>query len=98
MPALLTNVTSDTTGSGQSHSGPCTVFVTGTMDGATVVIEGSPTTNTADYVKLDRSIVPQAQFIDRTGASAVDGQGTYYLRAVLTNAGSSTSVSVETTQ
>ena len=98
MPTLLDGVTTDTVGSLTSHSGPCTVFVHGVMDGATVVIEASPTTNTTDVVKMDRSLIPQSIYVDRTGCAAVDAQGTYYLRGVLEHAGSSTDVTVTTTQ
>jgi len=31
---LLSSVTTNTTGTGASHNGPCTVFVRGTFDGA----------------------------------------------------------------
>ena len=98
MATLLNAVTTDTIGSLESHSGPATVFVHGVMDGATVVIQGSPTTTTTDVVKMESSLMPQSIFVNRTGACAVDGQGTYYLRAVVQNAGEDTSVSVTTTQ
>jgi len=98
MATLLSAVTTDTVGTLTSHSGPATVFVNGTPDGATVVIEASPSTNTTDVVKIDRSLMPQAIYVNRTGCCAIDGQGTYYLRAVLEDAGSSTSITVTTTQ
>lgn len=53
MAALLTTQTSNTTGTLTSHTGPCTVFVHGTPDGARVVIQASPTTTTSDAVKVD---------------------------------------------
>lgn len=95
MATLLSAVTTDTTGTGASHSGDCTVWVTGTLDGATVVIQGAPTD--ANYVKLDRSILPQSRFSE-PGACHVSGKGTHYLRAILENAGSNTNVTVTTTQ
>ncbi|HMA77849.1 MAG TPA: hypothetical protein VKP88_01760 [Candidatus Paceibacterota bacterium] len=98
MATLLDGVTTDTVGTGASHTGPCSVFVTGTPDGATVTIEVSPTTNTADYVKADRSLINCAVFRNQTGSSVVDGQGTYYVRALLSGAGDSTDVTVTTTQ
>ena len=98
MATLLNAVTSDTVGSATTHSGPCTVFVTGTPDGANVVLQISPTTNTTDFVKIDRTIMPQSLFVDRTGACGVDAQGTYSLRAILENAGSNTCVTVTSTQ
>lgn len=97
MATLLNAVTTDTVGTLTSHSGPCTAFVTGTLDGATVVLQASPTTNTTDVVKVDKGVIPYARF-EATGCTNVDGQGTYYLRAVLENAGASTSVTVTTTQ
>jgi hypothetical protein len=98
MATLLNAVTTDTVGSATSHSGPATVFVTGTTDGAAVVLQISPSTNTTDFVKIDRSLMPQSLFVDQTGACGIDAQGTYYLRAILERAGSSTSVTVTSTQ
>ena len=39
MATLLNAVSANGAGSGASHAGPCTVFVRGTLDGATVTIE-----------------------------------------------------------
>ena len=98
MATLLSSATADTTGTLTSHTGPCTAFVHGTMDGAVVVLEASPSTNTTDVVPIDYVARSQGDFRDRTGCVTVDAQGTYYLRAVLSEAGSSTSVTVTTTQ
>ena len=98
MATLLDGVSVDTVGALTSITGPCVLWVTGTTDGAEVLLQGSPSDSTAKVVPLDRSIVPQALFQDRTGGALVDIPGTYYLRAVLSNAGDSTSVTVETTQ
>jgi len=98
MATLLDGADEDTTGSGASHSGPCSVFVTGTPAGATVTLQVSPTTNTADYVKADRSLINQSVFRNQTGSATIDGQGTYYVRAILSGATASTSVTVTTTQ
>jgi len=98
MATLLSSATADTTGTLTSHSGPCTAFVHGTMDGATVVLEVSPSTNTADVVPAEYVARSIADFRDRTGCVTLDAQGTYYVRAVLTDAGASTSVTVTTTQ
>ena len=93
MAALLTDQTTNTTGSGSSHTGPCSVFIYGTFDGASVSIEAAHEDVAASYVPVG------------TPASAGEGkvvavnlQGTYYLRAKLNRAGSSTSLSVDTTQ
>ena len=98
MATLLNAVTTDTVGTLTSHTGPATVFIHGTPAGATVVIEASPTTNTTDVVKMDKSLIPQGIMVDRTGAVNVDGYGTYYIRAVLENSSASTSVTVTSTQ
>lgn len=97
MATLLSGVSANGAGSGASHSGPCTVWVRGTLDGATVMIQGADADSDANYVKLDKSIIRNDKFTGK-GSSTVDGQGTYYLRAVVSNAGSSTSVTVVTTQ
>ena len=98
MPSLLTNATADTVGSLVSHTGPCSIFVHGVLDGATVVLQASPTSNVADVVTLDNSVIPQNIFAGRDGVARCDIAGTYHLRAVLSDVGPSTSVSVTTTQ
>jgi hypothetical protein len=98
MPSLLTNATTATVGSLVSHTGPCSIFVHGVLDGATVVLQASPTSNTADVVTLDNSIIPQNLFFGRDGVVRCDIAGTYHLRAVLSKPGPLTSVSVTTTQ
>ena len=97
MAVLLNAVTANTTGTGASHSGPCTVCVRGTLGGARVVIQGADADSAANYTKLDRSIMPQHIFEDK-GCVSINAYGTYFLRAVLENAGSTTNVTVETTQ
>jgi hypothetical protein len=98
MATLLDGVSDNTVGTLTSITGPCVVWVTGTTDGAEVILQGSPSDSTAEVVPLDRSIVPQAVCQDRTGAALVDIPGTYYLRAIVSNAGESTDITVETTQ
>jgi hypothetical protein len=90
---LLTDETADTVGTGASHSGACTVYVYGTWDGANVTIQVSP--DDTNYVNAD---LFGADTFRGNGAVGIDGKGTYYVRAVLTDAGSSTSISAETTQ
>jgi len=98
MPSLLTNATAATVGSLVSHTGPCSIFVHGVLDGATVVLQAAPTSNVADVVPLDRSI----KNLDTIGPSGVavtcELLGTYHLRAVLSNPGPATNVSVTTTR
>ena len=98
MATLLNAVTADTVGALQTHSGPCTVHVSGTPGSARVVIQMSPTTNTTDVSKIDQGPVPFGRFDGRTGSVTVDAQGTYSLRAVLENADANTSITVTTTQ
>lgn len=97
MATLLSAVSANGAGSGASHAGPCTVWVSGTFDGATVVIQGADADTAAKYGRLDKSIIRQDVFTSKGGAT-VSGYGTYYLRAVVSNAGSSTSLTVITTQ
>lgn len=96
MATLLNAVTANTTGTGASHSGPATVHVHGTFDGATVVIQVSDDDTT--YEKADNvSAVSPATFRNG-GVMSINAYGTYYLRAILENSGGSTSISVKTTQ
>ena len=95
MATLLSAVTTDTTGSGASHSGPCTVMVHGdsVFDGAQVLIEIANTDTAADYTPIGRE-----GYFKQPGSFNCQGQGTYYLRAVLRDAGTNTSVTCVTTQ
>ena len=93
MASLLSSQTSNATGSGASHGGPCTIFVRGTMDGADVTIEAADEDVSASYVGIDKVATRTS-----VGCFAVNAQGTYFLRAKLNRAGTSTSVTVVTTQ
>jgi len=97
MAALLTTATANTVGALVSHTGPSSVFVTGTPGGARVILQISPTSSTAAVVKPDNAMVSSSIFVNRTGSCSVDAQGTYFLRAVLENAGPTTSITVTTT-
>ena len=97
MATLLSAVSENGAGTGASHSGPCTVFVRGTLDGATVTIQVADADSDANYVKPDRSAMPESRFASK-GSCTLAAYGTYYVRAVVSNAGSSTSVTVVTTQ
>lgn len=99
MATLLNAVTSNTTGSGASHDGPCTVFARGTFDGARVVIQIADENVAASFQKADNISTPNpARFDGHGGTVTIHGQGTYFVRAILENAGGSTSVTVVTTQ
>jgi hypothetical protein len=100
MPSLLTNATTATVGSLVSHTGPCSIFVHGVLDGATVVLQASPTSNVADVVPLDKSFknIDTVSRRDRGVAVTCELLGTYHLRAVLSNPGPATKVSVTSTQ
>ena len=97
MAALLTEATADADGTGASHSGPCTVFVRGVLAGATVTIEVADENVTASYVKPSKEAMPISRFVEK-GAFSLDALGTYFVRARLVGATSSTNVTVVTTQ
>ena len=92
---LLSAVTSDGAGSGVSHTGACTVILHGdsVMDGCSVGIEIADSDTAADYA----TVGPQGVF-RQPGSVLVNGQGTYYLRAVVANSGTNTSVTCKTVQ
>ena len=96
MATLLSSVTTNTTGTGASHSGPCTVFVRGTFDGATVVIQVSD--DDAAYVKADNVSITNPCAFKNDGCVSINAYGTYYVRAVLANAGDSTDIDAVSTQ
>lgn len=97
MATLLSAVSANGAGTGASHSGPCSVFVRGVLDGATVTVEVADADSADNYVKADRSIMPVSRF-ETKGSCSLSAYGTYFVRAVVSNAGSSTSVTVVTTQ
>ena len=92
MATLLNGVTTDTVGTGASHTGPCSVFVTGTLGGGVVTLEIAPSDTSAKYVSAGRDSV-----LSQPGSYTVDAQGTYFLRARIDRS-TSPSVTVETTQ
>jgi len=92
MATLLDGVTTDTVGTGASHTGPCSVFVTGTLGGGVVTLEIAPSDTSAEYVPAGRNSV-----LWQPGSYTVDAQGTYFLRARIDRS-TSPSVTVETTQ
>ena len=95
MATLLSGVSANGAGTGASHSGPATVFVRGTFDGASVTIEVSDDDST--YVKPADELMRVRQ-VKSGKAFNIDAYGTYYIRAVVAGAGSSTNLNCVTTQ
>ena len=92
MATLLSAVTEDTTGSGASHTGPATVWVSGSAGGGTVEIQAAPSDTPSKYVPMGR-----LSQIKHPRVVTVDALGTYFLRAVLVGS-TGASLTVETTQ
>ena len=92
--AILTNQTSDTTSSGVSHTSQTAVHVTGTFDGATVTIEVS--LDDSAYVKADNTAGEARLTVP--GVVPINHPGSYYIRASVLGAKSSTNITVKTTQ
>jgi hypothetical protein len=80
-----------TTGDAASHTGPCTVWVTGDLKGGILDLEGGAAT--------DR-LAPTGRIcqISQPGSYIVDALGTYFLKATLRNNAASPTCIVETTQ
>ena len=95
MATLLSGVSSDGAGAGASHSGPCTVTIPNdsVFDGAEVHIQIAASDSAADYAPAGRKAI-----LRQPGAVAIDSQGTYFLRALVNKAGSSTSIDCTTQQ
>lgn len=83
------------TGSGVSHTAPASVFVRGTLDGATVVLQVSDDNTT--FVKADNVSTPNPAALKARGVVYINCTGTYYIRAVVAGGGASTSVTVAST-
>jgi hypothetical protein len=97
MAALLTAATASTDGTGASHSGPCSVFVRGTLAGAQVAIEVADENVAASYVKPSKAAMPESRFSE-PGSVTLNAYGTYFVRARLVGATATTNVTVVTTQ
>ena len=93
MAALLTNQTSNATGTAAAHSGPCTVIVRGAVDGAKVVLKMAFANTPAHF----HTFGPESIITSPKGI-VVDAVGDYYLLAELEDAGENTNVTVETNQ
>lgn len=93
MAALLTDQTTDTTGTGAAMSGPCSVCAEGTFAGATVYLEAAISDSGTRYQPIGW-LSPMSQ----GGWIAVDIQGAYWIRAKLAKAGTTTSVTVTANQ
>ena len=94
MATLLDAVTSDGAGTGASHTGPCTVIPhrDSVFDGARVSLQIADTDTATDYANIDGAVITTSDAIN------INARGTYYLRAVVLDAGSSTSITIKTTQ
>ena len=95
MATLLSSVSVNGAGTGASHTLPATVFLTGTFDGAEVVVQVS--SDDVNYVKADNVNTAKPSRFSAPGAVAIDVRGTYYIRCVVTGAGGSTSISAVST-
>jgi hypothetical protein len=97
MPALLTAATANVDGTGASHSGPCSVFVRGTLAGAIVTVEVADENVAGSFVQPDKAAMPVSEFRNR-GSCSLQAFGTYFVRARLVGATAGTNVTVVTTQ
>lgn len=95
MATLLSGVSANGAGSGASHTGPCTVHVpsNSVFDGAEVHIQIADSDTSAEYAAAGPKAV-----LYQPGAVDISGRGTYFLRALVARAGSSTSLTCTTTQ
>lgn len=95
MAFLFQDRTANGASTGVAQAGATDVYAQGVFDGATITIEVSPTDG--NYVKADNISVLKPSRLQAPGVCKVDGVGDYYIRAVLSNAGANTSITVTTT-
>lgn len=98
MAAIATAATKNTTGTGVSHTGPATVWVRGTLGGATVTIQVADEDVPGSFVKADNVSPANPSRFSAPGVVKLDVTGTYFIRAVVTGGDGSTSVNVNSTQ
>lgn len=87
MAALLTTVTTDTTGASVAVTGPTTVKPKGVMDNCIIFLQFSDDGIAWDTIYQFRNKLPVT----------LNMEGSYFLRCITNNSGASTSVSVNTT-
>lgn len=95
MATLLNAVTTAATGSA-THSGPCTVYVKGSLGGGEVVVEISDDGST--FVKVENHGPNNQMRFRGPAAATVAAYGTYTLKAELANCTGTPSCTVTTTQ
>lgn len=88
MADLITS--GNTTGDAASHTGPCTVWVSGDLKGGYVELTGGVSTRLVPMGRVSR--------IQHPGCYTVDAQGTYNLKATITGHSATPAAVVETTQ
>jgi hypothetical protein len=95
MASLLSDQTTDTTGTGVAVTGPCSIVVSGdsVFDGATVDIQVALNDETGEY-----QTPGEEAYMKRPGMFRLEITGSYYVRAVQTDSGSSTSITCDTNQ
>lgn len=96
--ATLLSAAGNGTGTGASHTGPATVFVRGTFDGATVVVQVADEDVDASYVKADNVSLRPATSFKAKGCCDIAGRGTYFIRCVVSGGGANTSITAVSTQ
>lgn len=87
--------TSDGNGLVATLSGPSTVYVSGTFGGAKVRVEVS--SDNSVFVTADSTAVPNSEFF-APGATTINAIGTNYVRAVLSGATATTSITAVAVQ
>jgi tRNA/tmRNA/rRNA uracil-C5-methylase (TrmA/RlmC/RlmD family) len=92
---LLDGVTANGAGTGAEHTAPASVLVTGTFDGATVVVQVS--SDDSVYVKSDNVSIPNPCTFRAPGVCNIDCKGTYYIRCVVSGVGSATDLDAVST-
>lgn len=97
MAALLTTA-GNGKGTGASHTGPATVYVRGTFDGATVVVQVADEDVDASYVKADNVSLRPSTSLKSKGVCKLWGDGTYFIRCVVSGGGANTSITAVSTQ
>ena len=92
---LLNAVTGDTTGTGASRSGPCTVTCTGSMGGGRVIVQVAIADTAALYTD---GTVAEIRENEAHRPVHIDHVGTYYIRANLVESKTTAACTVNANQ
>ena len=94
MAKILDAQTTNTTTSGTTFTGKVVVYATGVFDGALAQVQIAPTDTAAEYEPIDGG----AADFNKPGQIVIGAEGAYYLRAIQSDSGTKTEITINVVQ